>query len=908
MSHSVQGPERHARIGVVGRSIVSASVSLSGRRMRRDAGLVATWVALVALAIALAIAIPHRAQGTIDDGAREAVASAGTDADVVVRAGVGDPDLSGLMQPDDILRLEDGLAELLPPTLSAVATDVTATVLSPPGAFASTEGQATVTSQVQLAMLTPTLADRLTVNEGSLPTDQEGNLLDVVVSAAVAEAASLRVGSVLAPPTGELSLQVVGIIEPADAADAVWTDIPSVWQPSRSASGVPGFTVFAAPGAVERAEVLFTDPFDAAVRIAVDPSAFTFDRIAAMNDEIHTLQANSSVLTADVIGEVRVTSGFGDALDSFPREARAATAQMSVVVTGVLGILIAVILVLARLIVGRRASEIALERSRGASVLSVGFRQLVESVVTVAFGVALGIVAASFLVPGAARVTALVAVTAVVAVFAPTAQAVRIARASGATRRQAANRRDRQELIGRRRVQRIVIESAVVLVAVAALYSVRSRGLFGSRLAGIDPFLVAAPLLLAVAITIVIARVFPLVVRAASALGSRQRGALGILGAMQAGRGVPVLPVFALTLAIGVAVTGGLLVDSVRGGQDDASWQRIGADVRVEGPVTQQTLDRVSAAPGVDAVGSTFVTSGIEVTGAPAFVTTTLVAVDPGYADVVVRLPDTGIGTSRGDLARLGATSATGPLLAVTDSALAARLGTGELALRYDQQRIPLAVIGVEDAGPRGYEGGSFLYVDLDALAARLDVPIVADRLLVMGAGAAASVEALDDPDHETLDRAVWLADRRSSAIVGGVTDMIALSGVAAGLVALVMLIASVLSGSRSRGLSIALLRTLGLRARLGGVLMLAEVGPIVLAALLGGVAAGIGIVVAVGPSLGLGALAGGIGDPVLRISGQVIGAVVAGVAVLLVVAVAAELLAYRRDRLSEVLRVGETQ
>jgi putative ABC transport system permease protein len=75
-----------------------------------------------------------------------------------------------------------------------------------------------------------------------------------------------------------------------------------------------------------------------------------------------------------------------------------------------------------------------------------------------------------------------------------------------------------------------------------------------------------------------------------------------------------------------------------------------------------------------------------------------------------------------------------------------------------------------------------------------------------------------------------------------------------------------------------------------------------------GGVGAGILIVYLLGGSLGLEVLSGGLTTPPIDVNWQFMAAVGAGVLVLLIIAVAAEVIAHRRDRLSDVLRYGETR
>jgi putative ABC transport system permease protein len=79
------------------------------------------------------------------------------------------------------------------------------------------------------------------------------------------------------------------------------------------------------------------------------------------------------------------------------------------------------------------------------------------------------------------------------------------------------------------------------------------------------------------------------------------------------------------------------------------------------------------------------------------------------------------------------------------------------------------------------------------------------------------------------------------------------------------------------------------------------------IAALLGGAAAGLGMVVFLGPSLGLGVLAGGLYVPQTALSWWFIGAVALAGVMVVAIAVLVEVVMRRRDRLTEVLRVGET-
>jgi len=893
------------------RSTTAAAGLLVRRRARRDLALLLSWVILVAVAGALSVVVPSLIADTNDRGARQAVAAAGESADLVVRAAIGDTRESlEVMTPEQAVALETEIPGRLPPLLASVTTGgAVATVLTPDFSVAETDPTGpTVAIGAQLATVTADRLAALEIVEGRLAEDvPEGEPIEVVLSADVAGAASVGRGSVLTTTSGSetASFVVVGLVK----VPGEFADLPTL-STARVVAGVTGVTLLTTPAGVASAEPLFTEPILASVRITFDPETFTAALVDDVNDAIKELQAKPATLAGSSPATLQVQSGLDAALDAYPVQASAALAQSSVMTVGLFGVIAAVILVLSRLITVRRSAEIALERARGASLAAVGLRALIESLLTVALGLALG-VGAAVVATGSAREPLLITVIAVIAIAAPPVLSVAGARAVSIVRRKAANRQARQEQAGRGRAVRLSAEAGIVVLAGAALYAVRVRGLV--RDDGVDPLLLVAPLLLAVAITLVIIRVYPLLVNTAAAIGERSRGTVGVLGAMQARQALAVVPLFALTLAVGVAVSGGLLVDTVRTGQDDASWQRIGADARVEGVLTDEVVSDVAQRPGVTAASAQYSRGSVELTGGPVYLTATVLAVDAAYPDIVDRLSGgvSGEQTNSGEGLRELAVASAGlgiddALPVIVDAELARRLQGTDGALRFDQDRVSVRVIGVENRGPTGYAGNSFVYVDLDALSGRLD-DIAPDRLLVMGGGAVDAVRDLADADHEVLSRADWLRDRQDLAFVGGVSTVMAIAATAVAVLAALTLIGTVLAGSRGRGRSLALLRTLGMRPRIGWWLAIADVAPLVIAALIGGIAAGIGIVTIIGPSLGLAILAGGPTTPVLSISPLIVSAVVGTAIVLLGLALFVEVIAHRRARLNDVLRVGET-
>lgn len=885
-------------------------ISLTVRRALRDLPLHLATLLVVAFASALVLAAPFLIAQRVDDGARESVAAAGPRADVLVHALVGDPTAYiPEATPQQVETLADFAIENLPPNLHAVARDATPSIVSPLLDAVQTLPEYDDLS-VRLALLSPAMQQRLELVEGRLPKNVEGaESPEIILTRATAEGSGLSVGSTLTLLGDATGFLVVGIVEPEEGAVAdewPWLDSPSVLEPSRpsSSTGRLGLDVTVltdAQGIATAQNPKGAGPtWNGVVRIRLDPEKFTNELRVGVIAELSGLEREGSEVAGGTFVSVRVTSGFIQTLEVFSAQARAAVAQMTMMVAGAGGVALLALVLVGRLLVLRRSRELGLERARGATLASIGFRSFVESVIVAAIGGALG-VGVALAIGAPLSVLALVVIA--VAALAPPLQSMGVARALWSGRREPANRADRAAIQRQRRVRRLVLEGTVIALAAASLYAIRSRGLLQTRSDGIDPLLAAAPLLLALAASVLILRLFPLVLTAVAKGAARSRGALGILGATQAQRSVSVVPVLALTLAIGLGVGGALLLDTVRSGQVDAAWERIGADARLDGPVADSDVDAVLGQPGVEAATAIYVNPGTDLAAGSLRSVATLVAVTDSYASVAERLPRAANTTPLELLTDVGTGDAL-PIL--VDPVLAERLNDDELVMIFGTEKVDVRVVGTYDDTPDGYINGPFFFADFDALNDRLDDRVAATSILAIGPGAGDALATLDRGEVET--RAVWISERTGLALVSGVEQLMILATVIIALFALVALIASVLTGSRDRARSLALLRTLGLRARLGWWLVFAEVGPIVLASLLGGIAAGIAIVTVLGPVLGLGSLAGGISQPAASLSPLVILGGVAVALILLALATLVEYLAHRRDRLGDVLRVGDTQ
>jgi putative ABC transport system permease protein len=787
---------------------------------------------------------------------------------------------------------------------------------------------------MQLGMLTPANSKGLIVESGRLP--QAGAVvptkspIEIALSAADARATDLHVGSIVTvqaaggqtTPNGEpiVPLKVVGIFTKGATGTANWLDAPSVWTPDEpsivSAVQALGITALTNPAGVTMASAEYGELFTGYIRVHVNPEKFSGENEARVTDDLSLLTVNSDMLQDASRAPVTVSSGLSNALSAYPSQARAALAQMSLVLASLLGVAIVVLILVSRLVVVRRARELALERARGSSLPSIVVRMLVESLVVTGIAGVIGIGLAAAIEPWPIENYGPILVALVVGLLAAPVQAALLVRGQCTTRKTPANRQARLEQRKRANARRIAAELTVLALAIAALLSLANRGLLETATKSVDPFLAAAPLLFVVVVTLVILRLYRFPVRAIGAIGRGSRGALGVLGAARAERAVSGLPLLALTLAVSVSVGGSVLIASVNGGQVAASWQRVGADARVDARLTPKTIASISHQPGVTAVGAVQVSAGVQVLFGTSTKLPTMFAIDRGFAGLISHLPsDSGENTSVASLRLLAApTPESAPLPVVVDAQLARYVGTKNIAMNYGPTTIQMRVVGVTKLEQAGYEPGPFFYVDLDSLRQRLQhskatSPSLStpNTVLITGPGATHAAASLSVAKSDIHSRVDWLRDRRHLGLVNGTQQTMLLATIAVALLAMIALIATALAGARDRGRSLSLLRTLGMRSGLGWWLALAELLPVVVASLVGGIVAGVGMLALLEPSLGLQVLAGGVSDPPTVISpGLIIGLVIASI-VLMVVAIVAEMLAYRRDQLSEVLRVGES-
>ncbi|GEN80470.1 FtsX-like permease family protein [Actinotalea fermentans] len=915
-----------------------AAVRLLGvRAARRDVVLLGAWFVVVALAVGVAVGGPRLATRVLDEGARETVAAAGRDADLVVTVGGSRADRA-------MRAIDDLLVDIAAPGLRTVVHEVvvsltgaTTPVLTVARPDASGPGEPVAAPDnlaVGLTLLDSRVpADSLVrVVEGELPREGRVAATDtfrVAVPAAAAEAWDVQVGDVMVLPSrrvaalGEepptVAVEVVALVEAVDPDALVWSDDVGVWTAGRG----DAMALLAPPQLAGALDAALGGTATTVLRYVPDPARFDDEVAGQVRADLRRLETSAeTLLPARIQFGAAVTSALPEALDDFARAARSAAAQMSVPTLGAAGTVALVLVLLARLVVERRRSVLELERARGAAVGTVLLRLGVEALTVTVAAATATLALLAWLLPGTTEPVGLAAVLAAAALAAPAWGSV-LARRAWSGSRVPANRRDRARLVRRRAAARVVGEVAAVLVAAAAAVALQRRGLLQTSTASTDPFIGAAPLLVALAAAVLALRLYPWPVLAASVLARRSRGALGVVGASRARRALQPLPLLVLTLAVAVGVGGLLLVSTIRAGQVRASWDLVGADAMVTADDVGLLAARLRDEPGVTEVVAARVVSGARADLGNRDTEVTVLAVDEPYRVTLEGLPGADVNLAALDRLPYGTTvpvpergDPRPTVQAVVSPWVAERIGSRGLSLWVSGARTELDVVGTTTYAPLGSGRGPFVFLALGTLIADQGAlpPTVA---WVHGPGAAeaaaAVVGALPPDSADTVgtatatSRAAWLAESRADALVQGVERTLVIGALVAALLAAVGAVATALAGARERGRTLALLRTLGMRPRLGWWLAGVELAPVVLAALVAGGAAGALVVTQLGTAMGLDVLVGGVRTPAIVVDGAALAWVAVGAVALLLVAVAVDALAHRRMRLAEVLRVGET-
>ncbi|MEE4543126.1 hypothetical protein V2S66_14255 [Streptomyces sp. V4-01] len=795
---------------------------------------------------------------------------------------------------------------------------------------------------------------------GHAPADltPAGTAPQIGLSQATARALGVRVGSRLtlefpatpavqdAPP--HATLLVSGVYRPTSAADdGFWAGRETLDQPLRHPAERSAGTVLAVRGLVglDAADLLSGAGVGGprvTWHLRADLSGAALDQARALAGPLSHYSAELSGdrcqgadwITGDIschvggqaTGPLLVTDFLTPLLTTFTAQDHQARALAAFAVDALAAVALATVAVAVRLLLRRRHAHLRLQRARGASTTRLVLLRCAVAWPVVLIAAALGWAAGRALAPagtsGAPLPVPAAVAAAVVALVVPlmTWSAVREPRRPGRLRRSR-----RRTAVGRR----VVLESTVLLAAAAGVVALRSQGP--------DGILGAVPVLVALAVVLVLLRVYPLVLRLVLRQIRRGRGTVGFVGTARAAHDAPAtgLALFVLVLTLGTAVFGGLVQRTIGDGAATGAAWTAGADA------SATVAGTVAPVPGDATSGGT--SGGIrtavqrlrtfELVGqadGAVVAPVAVVTVDPRQlAAVAPKSPLAGALLSKLAVppgSRIGA-DATLPSFLSPDLRASERTGGFTSTVLAPGQRSvnlvlkPVATLTAAELrdpllGPvtARLPAGTPLLITTAAAE-----PVMPDQssgttvlLLKSGGPAAAGAPALRAEAARALGplariqvRSAALGTLREDGLTRGLATIYTTGSILAALFGLLALALELTLTSPERGRTTSYLRTLGLGGGAAATLHFLQLLPLAVASAVGGALLGLLVPRLMAGTLDLRQFTGGPAQPALRTDYSLTLALVLGVTALILAAAATETVLARRRRLGAVLRLA---
>jgi putative ABC transport system permease protein len=714
-------------------------------------------------------------------------------------------------------------------------------------------------------------------------------ILQAAVTTATAARLGLRTGSLV--PLGGLPsllpgdpgavLRVTGLLRPIDPASSFWTQDPSVAAPTvltigRTTAWAGG--VFVGPSELTAVQDVYSG---AIVSLSWEfplvtsglTAAHASSMLAAMTSLVNG-NAGQAALQASgppLITPPTLSAEGAGTLSSFITSEAAVGSTDSLLLVGIVAAMAILLLVGGVVVTDAYSAELALARARGGST-----RQLAVRILGTAAGVAgpalvVGAVAAIPATPDGGNTVSWILVALVAAATLAAPPLLAAWRLRGLRALPAAGRGDL--VIGRGSARRLIVEITALIVVAGAVLALRLRGIAPG--AGFDPYLSAAPVLVAAAAGLIAVRVYPVPLRLLLRITAAGRGTVGYLGMARSARArsVPLLPALALVVALTVIALGGLIRAAVSHGQAAASWQQVGADALVEGAGSQPSISpaarrALAAVPGVRQASAAYVIPPGSELGANQIIGAAgtgatgigLVIADPAqYAALVADTPFPAFPARLLAPPRAGSPRGVPvPVIASPGAAAAMRSGTAQLALASSE--LTVRVVATVSSTPALPAGGSFVIIP-SWVASRLAASVAPNTVLISGPAInirdLRAVAAHAAPGSQVVSRAAVLQAAADSPLVRG-SDLVfeESAGAAAACAVAAVLLGLLLSG-RDRTRLAAWLTAMGMTARQGRRLAVLDALPLLLVAILGAEMAGVVLGPLIGPGLVLSAFTG---------------------------------------------------
>jgi putative ABC transport system permease protein len=734
---------------------------------------------------------------------------------------------------------------------------------------------------------------------------------EVAVTQATAARFGLRAGSRLTAGHG-ITLLVAGLIRPSVPGSAFWTldpvaSRPALTYPGTSAPYWAG-AAFIGPAEAGNAQRVFGSP-DMQLVWDFPLSLGHVDADTAGQLAAHLAAAvNQATAGGNVVGPaepapgiIRASCGLASHLAAFLQAQAAVEAILSLLLICLVVVGGVTVVLGGYLLAGHRAGEFAVMRARGATSWQVGVAGL-GGVVPAAAAVAAGVALAVAVTPGydAPQAWWLGGGTALAALASLPLLAAGRHRAADRAARRSPEAGSARWVAARRPVMEVTLAAA----AVGGLVLLHQQGLPHSG--GLNVYIGAAPVLVAVLAVLVAMRLYPLALRGLLRLSAARRGITGFVAMARAARASPAaaLPAFALALALGVLAFGGMVQGAVQRGQVAASWQVTGADAVIDDSaspagVSQGAQRAIGAVPGVQHTAAVAAVPG----SLPSGIGIEVIAVSPAsYAALTAstpwpRFPAAALAT------RAGTAASSGQTPAVAATAVAADLRAGPVQLPLGTaSALRLRVTAVVSATPALPGQDMFVVVPSSALS---QVP----PSLLLVTGAHINRAALTAAVHRRLPHAVIrfrsaaLAALAGSPLQRGAYTCFGFGIAAAAGFCVVIVLLGLAVEARSRKLVLGRLAAMGLGAGQARRMAVLEGLPVTLAAACAGAVCGWALAPLTGPALDLSVFTGNDASVPIRASATALAVPAAGLVVLVLLVLTVHTIAAHRRGPGRALR-----
>jgi putative ABC transport system permease protein len=712
---------------------------------------------------------------------------------------------------------------------------------------------------------------------GALPS----GALAGAVTTQMASRFGFHLGSrvVVAIPTGPVKVVITAIVRMRAPNSAFWTKDSTVGIPYLMRAGDIQFWVggvFMDPDQlVAMQNALGSSAIDMQWQYPLAVGGVDADGVQVLLDNLNRATTVPTGLTgvfAPAVSTTMVATPLAPVLSAFVDTQAAVQTVLLLLFVSLIVVGAAVILLAAGMIAGRRADDLGLLRSRGASVRQVATLMLRSTAIVAALaalaGAGLAVAVAGPSDASSALGLSLAAVTVVTALAGPPLIAAWQQRRPGPRPAGSSRAYPGREGSTRSRMaglRRLVAEVTAVAASVAGLVILHDQGVPANG--GINLYLAVTPVLVTIPVVLIVLRLYPLAVSGLLRLSSRRAGATGFVALAGASRSslAGVLPAFALVLALSLATFAGMVNQAITRGEIAASWQSTGADVAItatSAPITPAAEKAIAAVPGVRHLTATWNTTWTTPGGQPV----TLVAVDPAsYAALVASTPFPAVPLAKLGTGYSSAVSSTETVPVLASPAAAANLGgtTAQLSPPVAIGPIQVRVAGTVTSIPGQPPGSAFLVMPIRRLPGPRGVPAV-NKILITGSGistaAMSAVIASQLPGASTAFRSIALATLAGSPLQHGADLILPLTIATAAGFGLFILMLGVALGTSDRALTLARLTVMGHERPTRLVLL--ETLPAVVLAVAAAVACALALPPLVGSALDLSVFTGS-GAPV---------------------------------------------